>query len=505
MIPQLRHVALLMFVLFAALLVNVNYLQVLRAAELRDDPRNSRGLIEEYQTRRGLMIGGDGETELAVVEETDGRLRYRRQYPAGPLYAHVTGYQSLVFGPEELERSFNDYLTGAAPERFARNLTDLLAGRERAGDDLRLSILPPAQQAAQDALGDRRGAVVALEPVSGDILALWSSPSYDPNRMSSHDRDDIIAYREELLADGDRPLINRAIRETYPPGSTFKLVTGAAALESGIPPDAEFDDPSELQLPQTTATIGNFGGGLCNDGQPLTLLRAMEVSCNTTFAKLGLDLGAEALIAQAEAFGFNTAIVEQVPVPADSRMPKELNEPQTAQSAIGQFDVRATPLQMAMIAAAIGNGGVLMTPHLVTEVTDTSGSDVATFDPQPFTPSGQADPQAISAQTAQTLTEMMIGVVERGSGTAAQIAGVQVAGKTGTAQTAEGRAPTVWFTGFAPAENPQVAVAVMIEDGGEVGSEATGGQLAAPVAKAVMEAALQSSGPDEAAQPDEDG
>ena len=502
MTTQLRRVAMLTFVLFGALLVNVTYHQVYMADDYRNDPRNSRGLHEAFETRRGLMIAADGQTDIADVERMDEGLRYRRRYSDGPLYGHVTGYQSVNHGSSELERTFSDYLQGAGPERFARNFTDLVLGRERTGDDLRLTIHPDVQRAAREGLGDRAGSVVALDPETGAILALWSNPTYEPDRMASHNTDEAAAYRSELLDDPTQPLLNRAIRQTYPPGSTFKLVTTAAALESGISADDTYDDPERAELPQTTASIGNFGGGRCAGGDPITLARAVEVSCNTTFAQIGLELGAEPLIEQAEAFGFNAPLIEQLPDPADSRMPDDMDEPQTAQSAIGQFDVRATPLQMAMVSAAIANGGTLMEPRVVDSVIDPGGGEVATFAPTPLTPDGQAGSEAVSEDTAATMTEMMEAVVASGTGTAAQIDGVQVAGKTGTAQTAEGRPPHVWFTGFAPSDDPRVAVAVVIETGGEVGDEATGGRVAAPVARAVMEAALTT---DDLDAPDEDG
>lgn len=489
MTHQLKVVGVLLLAMFLALFVNLNYLQVLRADDLANDNRNSRQLIREYEIRRGLMLAGDDATEVARVERTDGTLRYRRQYTDGPLYAHSTGYFSVVFGRSELESSFNDYLIGSAPEAFTRNLTDLLAGRERTGDDLVLTLQPQVQQAAREALGDRRGAVVALEPRTGAILALWSAPSYDPNRLSSHDRTEINTYWDELQDDPARPLVNRVVREWYPPGSTFKLVVAAAALEQGVAPDRTYPDPVELELPQTTATIRNFGRGTCHGGAPITLVEAMVVSCNTTFAQIGLDLGAAALAEQAEAFGFNDQIIEQLPSPLDSHFPAELNPPQTAQAAIGQFDVRSTPLQMALVSSAIANNGVLMRPHLVREVLDDRGERIARFGAEPFAPSGRGDAQAVSQETARHLRDMMVRAVAAGTGRAAAIDGVDVAGKTGTAEGGEGP-PTVWFSGFAPAGDPRVAVAVVLEDGGDAGEGATGGAVAAPVARVVLEAAL---------------
>jgi penicillin-binding protein A len=494
-IPQVRKVAIGMFLLFAMLFINLNVIHVLRADELANDPRNSRGLIREYEVRRGLIVAGDGSTELARAEETDGALRFRRNYADGPLYAHVTGFHSVVYGRSEVEQAANEFLIGAAPETFARNLADLLAGRERTGDDVITTILPQVQQAARDALGDRRGAVVALAPSTGDILGLWSAPSYDPNILSRADRNTATEYWTQLNDDPGRPLVNRAVREWYPPGSTFKLVTAAAALESGVSADQSFPDPVEQPLPQTTAVIRNFGRGTCAGGGTITLQRAMEVSCNTTFARIGLDLGSDRLVQMAEAFGMNQRVLgpEQLPSPLDSRMPGDLNPPQTAQSAIGQFDVRTTPLQMAMVAAAIGNNGVLMSPKVIGSIADERSASLVEYGPEPFVPEGRSDAQVISQQTAAALREMMIGVVRNGTGGNATIPGVQVAGKTGTAET--GGAPTVWFVGFAPAENPAVAVAVVVEEGGGVGDEATGGAIAAPIARAVMEAALAAEQP----------
>jgi peptidoglycan glycosyltransferase len=478
-----------MFVLFGSLFLNLNYLQVLRAQDLSNDNRNARQLIREYEIRRGLILAADGVTQLAASEPTEGVLRYLRRYPDGELYAHIVGFYSFVYGRSQLESTFNDFLVGSAPETFARNLTDLLAGRERNGDDIVTTISPPVQRAAREALGDRRGAVVALVPSTGELLAVVSSPTYDPNDLSSHDHDAIVASWEQTEADPTNPKLNRAAMERYPPGSTFKIVTAAAALEAGLTPETTFPDPPALDLPQTTAAIGNFGGGLCNGGSPLTLRRALAVSCNTTFAQLGLRLGAEQLVAQAEAFGFNQDWAFQLPI-VPSLIPKELDDPSAAQSAIGQRDVRTTPLQMAMITATIANDGVLMQPRMVKQVNDFAGRIIRQFPPEPLRLPASPEARAISPQTAAQLQSMMVGVVESGSGQRAAIRGVDVAGKTGTAETGEGRNPTVWFVGFAPSDNPQVAVAVVIEDGGDVGSEATGGAVAAPVARAVMEAAL---------------
>jgi penicillin-binding protein A len=487
MTRPLRRVAIVVLILFGALFVNLNYLQVLRADDLANDNRNTRGLIAEYAVERGSIVAGDGQDaeEIATVVETDGRLRYQRVYPDGPLYAHLTGYHSFVFGRAGIESAFNDFLTGGSAEAFGRNLADLLAGRERQGDDVVTTIRPAVQRAARDALGDQLGAVVALNPRDGEILALWSYPSYEPTELSLHDGAAVRAAWDRLEEDPTRPRLNRALREWYPPGSTFKVVTAAAALETGIAtPDRIFPDPQRQELPLTTASIGNFGGGLCNAGQPLNLVRAMAVSCNTTFAQLGLDLGSAELAAQAERFGMNMEWASQLPV-LTSRIPADMDPPSTAQSAIGQRDVRVTPLQMAMIIAGIANDGVVMTPRVVKRVEDAAGRVLREYPPSPLPGGGQA----VRPETAHLLRDMMVGVVQSGTGRRAAIEGVTVAGKTGTAQHGEGP-PTVWFSAFAPAEDPRVAVAVVVEAGGGVGDEATGGAIAAPIARAVIEAAL---------------
>lgn len=491
MTKGLQRTAIAMMVLFGMLFVNLNYVQVLRSEDLANDDRNSRLLIREYETRRGLILAGDRETVLAESEETDGRLRFRRTYPEGNAFAHVTGYHSVSYGRTELELAYNDELAGRTPQAFSRNVADFLAGREQTGDNIITTVLPDAQQAAMDALDGARGAVVALEPRSGAILAFASNPSFDPDRVADHDTSAAAEYKEQLDDDERKPLLNRALREWYPPGSTFKLVTGAAGLEQGMSAESTFDDPARLSLPDTSATIGNFGGGSCSGGGQISFAEAMRVSCNTTFATIGLEVGEDALIDQAERFGFNAEPTRELPDPLTSRMPQELNRPQTAQAGIGEFDVRATPLQMAMVAAAIGNNGVLMEPRAVRAVEDESGNILAEFGGEAFTPSGQGSSQAVSQQTASVLRDMMVRVVEAGTGTGAQIPGTPVAGKTGTAQTREGAAgPTTWFAGFAPAADPQIAVAVVVEEGGSAGDDGTGGRVAAPIARDVMRAAL---------------
>jgi penicillin-binding protein A len=477
----LRRVATIVLVLFAVLFVNVNYIQVLRAEEYRQRDA-TRQLARDYAVQRGDILAAD-ESQMATVIEVEGELRFPRVYPQGPLYAGVTGFLSPVFGRTQLERTQNEALTGSgnAIETFA----DLLAGREPVGNNVITTIDPAVQQAARDALGDRRGAVAALDPGTGEVLALWSFPTFDPNGLATLDEEAARATWDQLESATPDPRLNRASQEVFAPGSTFKIITAAAAIEAGMPLDREFEDLGEFTLPGTSTQIRNFGGGDCNDGNPLDLAMALQVSCNTVFAQLGSEFNDE-LVEQAQRFGFTTELGGQLPNVAPSFVTDDsgvLDRASGGQAGIGQLNVRATPLQMAAAAGAIGAGGVLRVPRLVNAVQDVGGSNVRTFQPAEFS-------RPVRSDTASTLTSMMVGVVEDGTGRAAQIPGVEVAGKTGTAQRGEGQNPNVWFVGFAPAANPTVAVAVLIEDGAGVGSEATGGRLAAPVARTVMEAAL---------------
>ena len=477
----LRRLSVAVMLLFGLLLVNVNYLQVVRADDLHNDSNNPRLIAEEYSRERGpILVAGK---PVAFSKETDDRLKYLRRYSDGELYAPATGFYSLVYGSSGIEREANSILAGTDDALFVRRVIDLLTGASPKGGSVALTLDPRAQKAAFDGLAGRSGAVVAIDPTTGAILALVTSPSYDPNLLASHSPAEVRRNYERLERRPSRPMLDRALRQTYPPGSTFKVVTSAAALESGrYNPDSQVYGGAALDLPQTDAPLPNFDGRPCNGGSA-TLTEALMFSCNAAFGRIGLELGDDALRSQAEKFGFNQAF--EVPMRSvPSYFPEDPNPPQTAQSAIGQFDVRATPLQMAMVAAAVANRGVLMAPYLVQEV---QAPDLSVID--------SARPRevgtAVSPQTAAELAQMMTAVVDAGTGTNAQIPGVKVAGKTGTAQQGEGRKPHAWFVSFAPSDTEaQVAVAVVLENGGGA-AEVSGNQLAAPIARAVMEAVLQ--------------
>ena len=485
---QIRLVATGFLILFGLLALNINYIQVIAASDLANNPANKRLLIQEYDVQRGQILGADGRTVIATSEETEGALKYLRRYPEGPLYAHLSGYYSFVFGRAELEQTYNDELSGRAPEVALQTFVDEVLGRDRRGASLVLTIDPHLQQTAASGLGDRPGAVAAINPQTGEVLALVANPSFDPNVLSSHDGRSIRSAWKRLNADPKKPLLSAATDDFFPPGSTFKILVAAAALENGITPETSFPNPPELDLPQTTETLENFGGDHCLGGaSEVTLAQALEVSCNVVFAEVGLELGAEKLAEQARAFGLSGDIPFDIPFQEGNFPPAEAfaeDLPGVAFSAIGQKDVRINVLHMALMAGAIGNGGVMMEPKLVQEVRDPTGRIVRRLRPRSFG-------EPLTAENAGTLTRMMQTVVESGTGTAAQISGVSVAGKTGTAQN-PGTDPHAWFVAFAPAENPTVAVAVVVLNGGDLGSEATGGAVAAPIARTVMEEALTS-------------
>lgn len=477
----IRRLAVVACLLFAALLLSTTYIQYWSADELNADSRNSRTLIDELSRERGSITAG--QLTLVSSEPSNDVFKYQRKYNYPKVYAPVTGYYSLVVGASGVEGSESQLLSGTSDQQFYRRMADIVSGRKQAGASVQLTINPKAQQAAYDALGDQRGAVAAIEPKTGKILALVSKPSYDPNSLASHDRKAVAAAWAELNSASSKPLVNRAIGgNLYPPGSTFKVVTASAAIDSGkFKANTLVPGPGVLDLPQTTHTISNEGGSSCGGGRP-TLTYALQKSCNTTFAWLGMQVGEDGLRSQADKFGFNSDL--RIPMKVSpSSIGSNMNPPQLAMSSIGQFEDRVTPLQMAMVAAGIANKGEVMRPTLISKVV-ADNLDVLEQ------PSPQSLGRAVSEETAAEVTTMMEAVVESGTGTRAQIDGIKVAGKTGTAQHAAGAAPHAWFISFAPADDPLVAVAVVVENGGQAGSEASGGRVAAPIAREVIKAVV---------------
>ncbi|HJR37899.1 MAG TPA: penicillin-binding protein 2 [Nocardioidaceae bacterium] len=481
----IRTMSIFCMALFMALLLNATYLQYLQADELNSRNDNKRVRDAEFSRERGaILVSG---TSIARSEPVDDQFEFQRVYPQPQKYAHLSGYYSYTYGRNAVELTHNEILSGSDPRLFVNRVVDLFGNSEPEGGDVTLTIDPQAQNAAYDglrALGNNvEGAVVAIDPSTGGILAMVSSPSYDPNRLASHNLGKVQDAWEQLQSNPEEPLLNRAIQEVYPPGSTFKLVTAAAALSSGqYTPESTVPGGTSLDLPQTDTDLVNDSGGDCG-GRRITLTEALMVSCNVSFGYLGMQLGADTLREQAQKFGFGERYLEDLNGQVASRFPEDPDEPQTALSAIGQFDVASTPLQMAMVTAGIANGGTVMKPYLVDEVRSPDLDPLEKTNPEPFR-------TAVSADVARDLTQMMIEVVDRGTATPAQIPGIKVAGKTGTAQSSPDRPPYAWFVSFAPADNPAVAVAVLVEDAGVERDAISGSGLAAPIAKRVMEAVI---------------
>jgi peptidoglycan glycosyltransferase len=473
--------------LFAALLLNSTYLQYVDAGDLNSRGDNKRVRDAEFSRKRGAIVAGGAS--VAQSNPIDDPYKYQRVYRQPRKYAQLTGYFSYIYGRSAVESSQNDILSGSDPRLFVNRIVDMVGNSQPKGGSVSLTVDPRAQTAAFEgmaALGRNvTGSVVALEPSTGKVLAMVSSPTYDPNLLASHRFSSVQRAYERLNGATNRPLVNRAIQEIYPPGSTFKLVTAAAALSSGqYTPDTEVKGGARLDLPQTSTDLVNENGSDCG-GERITLTQALVVSCNVSFGDIGLRLGDDALRAQAEKFGFDQTYLRDLGGQVKSRFPENPDEPQTALSAIGQFDVAATPLQMAVVSAGIANGGTVMRPYVVDEV---RGPDLSVLDktsPEAFRSN------AVSSSVARDLTQMMIEVVDQGTGTTAQIPGMKVAGKTGTAQSSPERPPYAWFVSFAPADDPQVAVAVLVEDAGVERDAISGSGLAAPIAKRVMEAVIR--------------
>jgi peptidoglycan glycosyltransferase len=481
---QIRRVAFAVGVLMAALLVNLTFVQVVKSDSYRNNPNNRRVILNEYSNPRGsITVQG---TPIAESVPTKDELKYLRRYPGGPPYANLTGWYSLIYDKNGLEETEDGLLSGSDNRLLGSRITDLLTGRQPKGGNAELTINKAAQRAAYQALGGRRGAVVALDPRTGAILAATSSPSYDPSVLSSHNLDSISAAYKKLNDDKAQPLLNRAFQASYPPGSIFKVIVSAAALKANKKPDDRIAAPTVLQLPDG-GTMRNFNGESCGNGKTTTLIDALRISCNTAFGQLGVNLGQQAVEDEANLFGMNG---DQATVPltvAGSSMGQIDNGSQLAQSSIGQFNVQMTPLEAAMIAAAVENDGTLMKPYLVSREL---APDLSVLD----TTESQTLNNVLAPDLDQQLKTMMVDVVQHGTGTAAQIPNVTVGGKTGTADNSDAQghqlAPHAWFTGFAEDPVHPIAVAVVLENAGVRGDESAGGLAAAPVAQKVMQAYL---------------
>ncbi|GAA3812475.1 peptidoglycan D,D-transpeptidase FtsI family protein [Streptomyces phyllanthi] len=482
----LRRIALFCGLLVLALLIRDNWIQYVQADSLRTDKENRRVSIERYATKRGdIIVDGKAITGSVATKGTD--FKYKRTWKNGEMWAPITGYSSQAVGASQLENLEDGILTGNDDRLFFRNTLDMLTGKKKEGGSVVTTLSAAAQKAAFEGLGDKKGAVAALDPSTGAILALASTPSYDPSTFAGVSNKDAETFTK-LDKDEDKPMLNRALREAYPPGSTFKVVTAAAALENGkvdgIDEATDTEDP--YRLPGTSTNLTNEHGECEN----ATLRYALMVSCNTVFAKLSDDVGNEKMIEQSEKFGFNNPKLD-TPVRAAESVYPEDNEPQNAMDGIGQASNRATPLQMAMVASAVANDGKLMKPYMVEELKAANLDTIEKHQPEELS-------QAVSGETAQQLQKMMETVVSdpQGTGGRAKISGVTVGGKTGTAQHGlnNSKNPYAWFISYAKLSDGSapVAVAVVVEDSNAERDDISGGGLAAPIAKSVMEAVINS-------------
>ncbi|MEU6142061.1 penicillin-binding transpeptidase domain-containing protein [Streptomyces sp. NPDC047081] len=478
----IRRASVFALLLVFALLVRATWVQFYDGKALADDKDNRRNAIETYAEPLGNIIVA-GESVTGSARTSGGDLAYKRTYKDGKLYAAVTGYASQAYAPTQLEGIYQDLLNGT--DSRLKTVMDTITDKRADPGNVVTTIDPDVQKAAYDALGDKKGAAVAIDPETGKILGVVSTPSYDPSSLT--DANTAGTAWKKLNADPDKPLTNRALRQPLPPGSTFKLVVAAAALEDGLysSVDEKTDSPAPYTLPGTVTPLNNESKSAPCENASIRV--ALQYSCNTVFAKMAVDLGQDKVRAMAEKFGFNDT-EQDVPVRAyTSVYPKDMNKSSTALTGIGQYDVTATPLQMAMVSAAIANGGKLVTPHMVSQITDSGGDVLKNYDDSTSTK------EIVKSSTAEQLQSAMQTVVEKGTGTNARISGATVGGKTGTAQHGENNSqtPYAWFTSYAKAGDKEVAVAVVVEQSNAARSEVSGNGLAAPVAKAMMEAALK--------------
>ena len=486
---QIRFAGIGVMILFVALFLQLNYVQIIHAGALEANPLNGRAVVKEYTAKRGDIVSADGVT-LATSTATNDQFKYLRQYPTGSLFEQITGFFSFTYGSDGAERTYDKVLTGAkSPFHLPTGLSGLrqLLTNQDKSQSITLTVLNNLQTVAQKELAGRTGSVVALNPKTGAILAMYSNPTFDPNQLSTHNQQQAQAAYKALLAQPGGVLAPGGYRQRFFPGSTFKIITASAVYDhQPALLTKTYPTLSALPLPQTTNFLHNFAGETCGGQLP----QLFTISCDTGFGQVGLDLGGPSLYSEAQSFGFDQTPPIDLPFGAQSIFPTAnaftTDLPGLAYSAIGQQDVQATPLEMALVAAGIANGGTIMTPHVLDHVTNSQNHVVSTYQAKPWL-------QATSAATAGQVTQLMLSVVNapNGTGAAARIPGVQVAAKTGTAQTGTNQIDA-WFAAFAPAQNPSIAVAVLLPNQPSA-NEYQGGTLAAPIAKAMIQAYLQSN------------
>jgi len=484
MTKELRRLSILMLIMFLALFGSTSWIQVIQTDELAANPANRRALYDSYEVQRGSIIAS-GAASASSVPSND-LYSWQRVYTDADMWAPVTGYINPALGSSTgIEQAMNGALSGTSGSQFLSRIERIFTGQPPRGSNVVLSLDAEVQRAAYEALGGLQGGIIAIEPATGRVLAMVTSPSYDTNVLAAHNTNEVNAAYDQLVADPSKPLSNRAIAgDLNPPGSTFKLVVASAALASGdFTPDSQLPNPAVYQLPQSSSVVYNANGGTCGGGETVSIADALRLSCNIPFAELAVQLGDTAIREEAEKYGFNSQF-ELPLVSTASGYPRTImDDAQTALSGFGQGQVTATPLQMAMVSAGIANEGIVMNPRMVDRVI---GPDLSVQETFADTEYGRA----LDADLAEQLVSMMVANVRDGAASGARIDGVDVAGKTGTAENGTGRPYTLWFTGFAPADSPQVAVAVVVEDGGGQGQSGSGNTIAAPIAKKVMEAVL---------------
>ena len=462
----IRLVSIFTALLFAALLINITVNYVARTDDLLADSRNVRVRDAQFGAPRGPILAANTPI-VSNVETGERPFAYQRTYLDGPVYAPITGYFSYIYGRSGIEDRYNAELVGQADSQFVTRLIDIVSGRQHQGGVVQTTISPKIQQAAWDALNGYKGAAMVLDYETGAVLAWVSTPSYDPSRLSDLSISSTVEAWEEMMADPSRPLNDRGASEIYPPGSTFKMVVAAAALEKGYRPDTMIDTPAQLRLPGTSTDLPNEAP--CGNDKK-SLDEAYTLSCNTTFANIGMDLGADVVRAQAEKFGFGTDLQSDF-LTAASVFPSTVDSAQLAMSSIGQFDVAASPLQMAVVAAGIANEGRVMQPYVVSQIRTSNETIVSSHEPTLLS-------QAMTKDNAATLAEMMGHVVTQGTGRGASVEGMHIAGKTGTAEHGRDADPYSWFAGFS--RDSHVALAVFLEE--------PDGQVAANLASQIFEA-----------------
>jgi penicillin-binding protein A len=483
---QIRLLGIGLMVLFVALFLQLNYVQIVHAKALEANPLNGRAVVKEYSTKRGDIVTADGVT-LAYSVPTSDQFKYLRKYSGGALFEQITGFFSFTYGSDGAERTYDKVLTGStSPFKLPTSLSGLrqLLSHHDQSQTITLTVLASLQTVAAQQLAGRVGSVVALDPKTGGILAMYSNPTFDPNVLSSHSLASVQSAYARLTKVPGGVFAPGAYQQRWFPGSTFKVVTTSAVYDHD-PALLSKTYPflSALPLPQTVNLLHNFAGEVCGGQIP----DLFTVSCDTGFGQVGLDLGAGSLFTEASSFGFDKTPPIDLPFAASSSFPTAASFahdlPGVAYSAIGQQDVQATPLQMALVAAGIADGGTIMTPHVLEHVTNSQNQVVSTYQPKTWL-------QATSSSTASQVTQLMLSVVDspRGTGGLARIPGVEVAAKTGTAQTGTGKIDA-WFIAFAPAANPVIAVAVLLPDQPSQ-NEYQGGTLAAPIARAIIQSYL---------------